>query len=547
MINAVQAASARGHWCVGFVAHEAAPAFDAALRVRPPAAGPLAWFAEFAAPSQTPTPAVPENADFSVGEWQSDMNHAVFGEKVESIRADIRDGRFYQVNLTTRLRADFVGEPLAFYRGLQRSQPNGYHAFIDTGAAQLLSVSPELFFALYDGKITTQPMKGTAPRGDTPDADERIAWELTHSAKERAENLMIVDLLRNDLSRVAEPHSVEVASLFALQPLPSVWQMTSTINATLRSDQTLTDIFAALFPCGSVTGAPKVEAMHAIETLELSPRGAYCGAIGYVAPMTGGQMRACFNVGIRSIWIESASATCGVGGGITWDSTAEGEWAEVVYKSRFAKRASKAFSLLETLRLQDGAYHLLEAHLDRLANSARHFRFAFERESARGALLKLLKTHGAGDWRVRLLVAASGECRVEALPLDTLPNTPTYALATTPVMSRDEFLLHKTTRRGVYDAHWTAALRTFDTLLWNERGELTEFTRANLIVRIDGQDFTPPVECGLLNGTERARLVASGECAERVLTVKNLSEAEAMFWVNSVRGRLEIFANVDAK
>ena len=339
VLDALVNASVRGNWCVGFVTHEAAPAFDAALQTKPAEGFPLAWFAEFTEAADGVLPAVPEAAQpaFVVSPWRTDTSPERFAECVESIRADIREGRFYQVNYTTRLNADFGGDALTFYRALQVAQPRGYHAFIDAGEFQLLSVSPELFFCLRDGVVTTQPMKGTAPRGDTAEADAALADGLTHSTKERAENLMIVDLLRNDLSRVATPSSVEVPHLFSLHPLPSVWQMTSTVRARLRARLTVKDVFAALFPCGSVTGAPKVEAMRAIVALESSARGAYCGAIGLVTP----DGSACFNVGIRSVWIEHGRASFGVGSGITYDSTVAGEAAELAYKARFVQRASK--------------------------------------------------------------------------------------------------------------------------------------------------------------------------------------------------------------
>ncbi len=542
VLDAVSLASACGHWCVGFLAHEAAPAFDSALVVQSNkmADRPLAWFAEFAAPESPREQGRAADA-YRVGEWNSDIDHVAFRDKVESVRSDIRDGRFYQVNLTTRLEAEFSGDTFAFYRALQSVQPNGYHAYIDTGDAQLLSVSPELFFTLHDGKVTTQPMKGTAPRGDTPEADERIAWELTHSEKERAENLMIVDLLRNDLSRIAQPNSVDVTALFALQPLPSVWQMTSTIDAKLREGLGLADVFRALFPCGSVTGAPKVEAMHAIRDLETMPRGAYCGAIGYVAPALDGHVRACFNVGIRSVWIERGRAVCGVGGGITWDSTAEGEWAEVIYKSRFAKRASRTFELLETLRLEEGAFALLDRHIARLENSARHFRFVFDRSRALRELDSLATYQPQGVWRARLLLDRDGSVRAEATALDETPANASFRLADSPISSADEFLLHKTTRREIYDQHAPQGQLAFDTLLWNERGELTEFTRANLVLELDGVLWTPPVSCGLLNGTLRDELVAWGVLQERVLRREDLARADEIWWLNGLRG----WVNVD--
>ena len=551
VLDAVARASASGHWCVGFVAYEAAPAFDRALRVQETGHQPLAWFAEFVAPARADPSTDGWNASTSprrkpryrLGEWQTDIDHISFRAKVESIRADIREGRFYQVNLTTRLAADFSGDAFAFYRALQSTQPNGYHAFIDTGDAKLLSVSPELFFTLHDGKVTTQPMKGTAPRGDTPEADERIAWELTHSEKERAENLMIVDLLRNDLSRIAQPNTVDVTSLFALQPLPSVWQMTSTINATLRADLGLPDVFRALFPCGSVTGAPKVEAMRAIRDLETAPRGTYCGAIGYVAPGCQGHVRACFNVGIRGVWIERGKALCGVGGGITHDSTVESEWAEVIYKSRFVKRASRPFELLETLRLEEGNFALRKRHLDRMENSARHFRFAFDRAHVSQELDRLKARYPRGVSRIRLTLDHAGNVHADAVGLDELPAHAGFRLAEAPVSSADEFLLHKTTRREIHERHAPHGQAEFDTLLWNERGELTEFTRANLVIQLDGILCTPPVSCGLLNGTLRDELVAWWVLQERVLRREDLARAEGTWWLNGVRGWVEIVAD----
>jgi para-aminobenzoate synthetase / 4-amino-4-deoxychorismate lyase len=538
-IAKVEAARARGHWCVGFVAHEAAPAFDAAFVVNRETGTPLVWFAEFA-DMQSGAKNVQVGDNLTLGRWQSDTSAAQFASAVESIRADIREGRFYQVNYTTRLHADFSGDAHAFFRALQAAQPNGYHLFIDAGDFQLLSVSPELFFAVRDGVITTQPMKGTAPRGDTASEDAAIAEALTHSPKERAENLMIVDLLRNDLSRIAEPHSVEVPHLFSLHPLPSVWQMTSTVRATLPRDKTLADIFAALFPCGSVTGAPKVEAMKSIAMLEAAPRGIYCGAIGYAAP----NGVACFNVGIRSVLIENGTATCGVGSGITYDSSVAGEAAELSYKSRFVIRASKSFQLFETMRLDNGEYTLCERHLARLENSARHFRFAMTGENgesliqtARLRLNALKRQVPSGVWRVKLIVNRDGQCHTECHPLDATPAQPTIQLAACPISRNDEFLQHKTTRREVYDQH-APADGVWDTLLFNEECELTEFIRANLVLDIAGNRFTPPLSCGLLNGTLREEMIACGEISERVLMREDLLRAEKIWWVNGLRGEI---------
>ena len=536
-VEAAARAARQGDWCVGFVAYEAAPAFDAALAVQPPAdvAGPLVWFGRFAAPLGDRLAMAPAAA-FALDDWQTDTPPAAFARAVGAIRAEIRDGRFYQVNFTTRRAARFDGDTLAFYRALQQEQPGGYHAYIDTGDGALLSVSPELFFAMRDGSLVAQPMKGTAPRGDSPEEDARLADALNRSEKERAENLMIVDLLRNDVSRLAVPGGVEVPSLFTLHPLPSVWQMTSTVRARLRPDATLVDIFRALFPCGSVTGAPKVEAMRAIREREAAPRGAYCGAVGILAP----DGSACFNVAIRSVWVRAGRAAIGVGGGITYDSNVAGEAAEVEYKARFAVRASRAFSLLETIRLEHARYIRLDRHLARMARSARHFRFRFDEQAIEAALSAVRQERPHGVFRVRLLSDRAGRCRVEVGALDGLPPAPVVRLARGAVSSDDEFLRHKTTRRETYEAHAPADSGWFDTLLYNERGEITEFTRANVALEWGGQRFTPPLSSGLLNGVLRSEWLARGILQERVLTLDDLARCERLIWLNGLRGEVTV-------
>jgi para-aminobenzoate synthetase/4-amino-4-deoxychorismate lyase len=279
--------------------------------------------------------------------------------------------------------------------------------------------------------------------------------------------------------------------------------------------------------------------MRAIRDLEASPRGAYCGAIGVIEP--GGA--ACFNVGIRSVWIAgeglARKATFGVGSGITFDSTVEGEAAELVYKTRFVQRASKPFDLFETIRLEEGALVLLDRHLARMANSARHFRFLFDEQNARATLRGLVDTHPQGVWRVRLLSQADGGVRAEIFPLEAPPTQPRARLAASAVSSVDEFLQHKTTRRETYQQH-APPDGIWDTLLWNERGELTEFIRANVVLDLDGRRFTPPADSGLLNGTMRDELIARGEVVERTLTKSDLDRATKMWWVNGLRGQLEI-------
>jgi para-aminobenzoate synthetase/4-amino-4-deoxychorismate lyase len=337
-----------GAWVAGFVSYESAPAFDPAMAVHVPMPGlPLACFGIYGsardlAPVRLRVAGAADGADFCVGApWEPSVDAATAMAHMERIRGAIARGEVYQVNLTTRLRASFRGDPLAYFHALRRAQPDGYAMFLDGGAWQLLSVSPELFFDWTPaGTLTARPMKGTAPRDADPQRDAQQMRRMLASPKEQAENLMIVDLLRNDLSRVAEAGSVQVPRLFAAEALPTVWQMTSTVSCRSRAGVGLDDVFAALFPCGSVTGAPKIAAMAAIRALEGEPRGVYCGALGLIRP--GGH--ASFSVGIRTVMVDATlgRAECGIGSGITWDSSALGEWDEWQLKQRFLARATRA-------------------------------------------------------------------------------------------------------------------------------------------------------------------------------------------------------------
>ena len=391
LLDAAHALAQAGQWCVGWVAYEAAPGLNPHLPVKAlPPGQPYAVWAVFdqsqAWDGQPVTDAARSNPSWQAGPWQADLNQSAIEQKVEQIRSLIQAGEVYQVNLTGQLHSPFDGEPAAlwpWFMALRRSQPQGYALMLDARAAcrvpgAVLSVSPELFFD-WDGQhITTLPMKGTAPRGPDATADAAAAKHLRTSAKERAENLMIVDLLRNDLSRVAEVGSVRVPDLFELHALPTVWQMTSTITARSRSDLRLSELFAALFPCGSVTGAPKRQAMHHIARLERSPRGVYCGAVGLMAP--GG--RVTFNVPIRTVTVDTLPppapwrAHCGIGSGITLDATGPGEAQEWRAKQAFLHRADAPFQLLESLRLENGQIARVPAHLARIQQAALAFHFA---------------------------------------------------------------------------------------------------------------------------------------------------------------------------
>ena len=518
-----------GRWALGMVAYEAAGAFDSAFQTLPPLAGlPLAAFAIFDAPMQAQEA---RESSFACSHWQSDIPPASFMEKVERIRDGIAAGAYYQVNLTARLRARFEGSPRAFFDALCEAQPGAYAFFLDFGDWQIASVSPELFFTWNPAtrEIVAKPMKGTAPPGQS-------AASLRASAKDCAENLMIVDLLRNDIARIARPGSVRVPELFTVESFATVRQMTSTVAGETLPETGLAQIFAALFPCGSITGAPKIAAMQAISALEASPRGAYCGALGVVQP--GGA--AMFSVGIRTVTIASGEAECGIGAGITWDSEPAAEHRECQIKRRFLLRASAAFDLLESIKLENGAYWLPGHHLARLQRSAQHFGFPCDAGAIASALEDNARRHRQGAHAVRLLLSRRGSVAIETKPLPVAPPAPLVAFAASAVSSDDEFLHHKTTNRAVYEAHVPKSAEIFDTLLFNERGEITEFTRGNVAIETGGRFLTPPEGSGLLPGTLRAELLAQGRLVEAVITPDDLACANSLWFLNSLRGMLAV-------
>jgi para-aminobenzoate synthetase/4-amino-4-deoxychorismate lyase len=543
LLARVEALARAGAWCVGHLCYEAAAAFDPAFETHRPddPARPLAAFSIHDAPLSGDF--ADSDASATV-QWTDGPRRADFDATLAEILRAIADGELYQVNATAPLTGTLQGDPLGLFAALRRAQPNAYAAYLDVGDGErILSVSPELFFDWRAGRLLARPMKGTAPRGATPESDAAQAAFLRGAAKERAENLMIVDLLRNDLSRIAEPHSVRVPRLFHTEAWPTVWQMSSDVVATPRAGTTLADVFAALFPCGSITGAPKVQAMRLIRRLERTSRGVYCGAVGVVQP--GGA--ATFNVPIRTLALrEQGGVTrvrCGIGSGIVADATAAGEWDEWRHKRAFVDRASQAFELLETLRLDDGVFVDVEAHLARLDDAARHFAFASPLPAARTALDDLRAHDATGRWRVRLLADRAGAARAQAFALADAPGPGPgrvrVALADRPLVGSDgEFDRFKTTQRAHYDAFAPTNAAVFDTLLWNERGELTEFTRGNVALRIAGRWLTPAATSGLLPGIARARLLRDGTIAEATLTRDDLVQADAVVFFNSLRGWL---------
>ncbi len=526
-LREVAAAAEAGQWAAGFLAYEAAPAFDPAFAVHAPGTLPLLWFGLYDAPEAPP--AWPAATAGPQG-WTPRIPPRQYEAALRRIRAHLAAGDTYQVNYTFPLDAEFDGDPAAWFATLDSAQPAAYSAYLDLGRHALCSVSPECFFTLEGDQLTSRPMKGTRPRSPSSAHDDAVARELAACEKDRAENVMIVDMIRNDLGRVCRAGSVHVPELFAVERYDTVWQMTSTVRGS--SDAPLDAIFAALFPCASVTGAPKVETMRIIHKLEPAARGAYCGAIGWVGP----GRRAAFSVGIRTATVdrEARHATYPVGSGVTWDSQTAAEYEECLSKAVVVRRPRPAFRLLETLRYEDG-FARLDGHLARLQQSAAYFGYACDPARVRDALSAATAPLNGGAWRVRLLLARDGQPTVETHPHTDGPDW-RVGLAPQPVDPEDPFLYHKTTHRSVYRQALASRPDCDDVLLYTPDGHLTETCLGNVVLDLDGHLLTPPVAQGLLAGVMRGELLAEGRVTEAPLTLAHLEHARAIYVCNAVRG-----------
>ncbi|SHG16108.1 aminodeoxychorismate synthase component I [Geodermatophilus nigrescens] len=541
VLREVHDATEAGSWAYGYVAYEAASGLDPRLPggPTPPGQPPLVWFGLCGEPTRVEPVRPPAAAAPPGPAWRPDRTDAEHAHAVAVVRERIAAGETYQCNLTDRLRSPAAGDPGALYARLALAQRGAHNAYLDLGRHVVAGASPELFFEWAGDVVRTRPMKGTAPRGRTTAEDTERSRALLASAKERAENLMIVDLLRNDLGRVAEVGSVVVDELFALERYPTVWQLTSQVSARVPAGTTLLDLFTALFPCGSVTGAPKRATMRLIGELEPAPRGVYCGAVGLVGPPSA-PVRARFSVAIRTAVVDRATggAVYGAGGGITWDSDPARERAELHAKAVVLTHDVTEHRLLETLALTAGGELRHAArHLARMGDSAHWAGFRFDAAAALAALHRAV-AGCAGPARVRLLLSRDGDLDVEVGPAPPPPAGPVrLALSDDPVDDADPWLQHKSTRRDVYLTRALAHPEADDVVLVNRRGELTETTTANVALRLGGRWWTPPTSSGCLPGVERARLLEHGLLAERVLTVADLHAAEEVAVLNSLRGR----------
>jgi len=468
-------------------------------------------------------------APAGVGGLQAAIDDAAYAAAIARIKALIFAGDCYQVNFTFPLQFTWFGRPAALYARLRQRQPVRYGGFVGNADAAQVSLSPELFLERRGNRLLTRPMKGTAPRSVAPE-------QLLASAKDRAENLMIVDLLRNDLGRIAASGSVKVDRLFDIEAYPTVWQMVSEVSAGIAPQVSFGEILRALFPCGSITGAPKIRAMQIAAELEAQPRGLYTGALGWLAP--NGDFR--LNVAIRTLDLQAGGVgRLGIGSGIVADSDSAAEWAECHLKARFLSEDDPGIRLIETLRREDGSYPRLALHMKRLRNSAAWLGFAFDEQKILAALADVSP---AGQWRVRLTLAKHGTCDVAAFPLLDEPAGPRHAvLAASPIDSLHPLRRHKTTDRALYDVALKAIASDpaiFDQVFLNERGEVAEGARSNVFVERDGLLLTPPVSSGALPGVLRAELLAEGRARECVLLPADLKDG---FWLgNALRGLVRV-------
>ncbi len=541
----------RGLYAAGFFSYELGYALEPSLHQLMPEDRqvPLLWFALY------PSRSVQKGAQLTsflerrgaglkaadVGNLRPSIDKGAYLRHFRQVKQLIASGDIYQVNLAFKLLFEHEGDPFALYEKLRARQPVPYGAFLQTEGFSVLSLSPELFFEVKGRQIFSRPMKGTIRRGLTQSEDEALCLELQNDPKNRAENLMIVDLMRNDFARICELGSVEVSDLYRVNPFPTLYQMTSGVKGRLRDGLSLDELIRALLPAGSITGAPKIRAQQVVNQLEEGARGLYCGAIGMLCrnPVHG-ELSALFNVAIRTLTLfPDGRGEVGIGSGIVQDSEGEGEYEECLLKARFLSRPD--FQLIETMRLDaDGRYYLLQRHLDRLMRSCRDLDFLCPLKDIKRSLEKKARSLEGDCYRVRLLLDTGGRFEIAATRIDKpdAKQVIRFVVSSKRVSAGDSLLAHKTTRRELFDEEWSSANKkhgTGEVLFLNERGELTEGARSNLFIEHDGSLITPPLSCGLLPGTLREQLMSEGRVVERVLRLEDLANAKIYFG-NSVRG-----------
>ncbi|GAB6886282.1 anthranilate synthase [Streptococcus equinus ATCC 33317] len=524
----------QGYYVVGYVSYEAGKAFENNFSVKTfPLSGEyLVYFTVHSEVKKEPFPLDYEMNITMPQVWESKTDKDEYEKAISEIRQQIRQENTYQVNYTVQLHNRINSNLFELYNRLVIEQDAKYNCYIEHDDFAVLSMSPELFFEKNGSKLTTRPMKGTVARGINDTQDFRNKHWLANDSKNRSENMMIVDLLRNDMGRISELGSVIVSKLCDIEQYSTVWQMTSTIESQLKEDVSLFDIFNALFPCGSITGAPKISTMSVINQLETSPRGIYCGSIGICLPHDD---RAIFNVAIRTIQVKDDQAIYGVGGGITWDSEWESEYRETCEKSAFLYKSQPTFDILTTAKITQKKVIFFKEHTKRLKSSARFFGWPFSETEFLDKISELLKTLDLSDYRLRVLLHKSGQLSFEVSILEDLPSTFLQA----KLVQREEacdspFTYFKTS----YRPHIPNSDK--EQVFISSDGYLQETSIGNIILEIDGTYYTPPVEVGILDGIYRKYLIQQGEVTERYLTKTDLENADHIYVCNSVRGLYEI-------
>ena len=526
----------QGYYVVGYVSYEAAPAFEEKLAVHkaPLLAEYLLYFTVHDRVETSPIPLTYEEVDLP-SKWQEVTSVTDYEKAIAQIHHHLRQGDTYQVNYTVQLKQDLNANPFTIYNRMVVEQEAGYNAYVEHDEMTVISMSPELFFEQNDRELTTRPMKGTTQRGLTDQEDlEQASW-LEQDPKNRSENMMIVDLLRNDMNRISEVGSEHVERLCQVEQYSTVWQMTSTIKSQLRPDVDLVAIFRSLFPCGSITGAPKIATMEIIKDLELQPRGVYCGTIGLLLP----NGRRIFNVAIRTIQLHKGQAIYGVGGGITWDSTWESEYREVHQKAAVLYRKQARFKLISTGRVSQKSLLFEDQHLERLTKASRYFAYPLDPKKLRQKIEEECQVCDVNqDYRLRIGLSKSGEIELSRQIL--APLSPSFCKAKLCLQEADlnqSFTYFKTTHRP------HLSLGEQEIIYHNVVGELLETSIGNLVLKINGKLYTPPISLGILPGIYRQHLLERGQVEEKVLTLADLNQAEAIYGCNAVRGLYELEVN----
>ena len=536
--------SKAGYWLAGYFSYEFGYFLEGAHRcLRAKGKTPLAWIGVCEKPkvvsskkkiNQKCSHSLLDKSSYEVKNIRPNINQREYAEKIKKIRYYLEQGLSYQVNFTFKEKFDFKGDVVNLYSDLRQSQPTSYSALINTNTYKILSLSPELFFRIDKNKIIARPMKGTIKRGQTEEEDSQSKTDLKKSEKVRAENLMIVDLLRNDLGRISK--LVRTPKLFNIEKHPTLYQMTSTIEGKLKKDLRLKEVFSSLFPCGSVTGAPKIKTMQIIKKLEKEPRGIYTGAIGYISP----KAKCCFNVSIRTVQIKKNKGELGIGGGIVYDSNPKAEYEEALLKAKFFKDRLEKIGLVESILWdKDKGYYLLELHLKRLEKSAKYFSYLYKAKEIKKKLKKAVLNENK-NLKVRLVLGPEGSINIKKEPIKEIKAPIKIRISERRINSKDRFLYHKTTKRAFYDRERQKGLAKgyFETIFLNERGELTEGTITNIFVLKSKRLYTPPLESGLLPGVLREHLIKEGKVKEKTLCLKDLKQADKVYVGNSVRGFL---------